>query len=331
MINEEKGYFFDGPFAEYCLMYVDYKKALGYKFQASSYYRLRQIDNFFKKYNLEQQILTQKMVDDYVRRRGNESTKTQHQRMSTIRQFALFMNTLGFTHYVFPQTEFVKKLNDFIPYIFTHEEMAKIWFAVDDLKYSPSSPSAHLIYPMLLRMVYSCGLRINEALGLQKSDFNLSYGLITVKKGKNNTTRFIPMSDSLMLYCREYIEQMAFDMNTEGYFYPAPDGRKYNSGSILSGFRNILCSAGIIASQAHAPRVHDLRHTFAVHALEKMVRDGQDIYYALPILQTYMGHRDVESTEKYLRLTSEAYRNIIDSTATMYDDVFPEVSEDESI
>ena len=331
MINKEKAYIFDGPFAEYCAMYVDYKKALGYKFQASSYYRLRQFDDFFKEYKLNQQRLTKKMVDDYVQKRGTESPKTQHQRMSTIRQFARFMNTLGFNYYVFPKSQFVKKSNDYVPYIFTHEEMAQIWPIVDNLGYSPKSPYAHLIYPMLLRMVYGCGLRINEALALQKTDFDLDNGLITVKKAKNNTTRFIPMSDSLTVYCRGYIKKMSFDMNTDGYFYPAPDGWRYNSGSILCGFRNILRKAGIIANNTTVPRVHDLRHTFAVHALEKMVREGQDIYYALPILQTYMGHRDVESTEKYLRLTSDAYSHIINSTATMYHDVFPEVTEDESV
>src|SRR5690625_5524283 len=98
MINKEKEYIFDGPFAEYCSMYVDYKKGLGYKFQTSSYYRLRQIDNYFKKYELKQQLLTQKMVDDYVSRRGNESPKTQHQRMSTIRQLDRKSTRLNSSH-----------------------------------------------------------------------------------------------------------------------------------------------------------------------------------------------------------------------------------------
>lgn len=60
-----------------------------------------------------------------------------------------------------------------------------------------------------------------------------------------------------------------------------------------------------------------------------MVSQGQDIYCALPILQTYMGHQDVESTEQYLRLTSDTYGIIIDSTADIYHNVFPEVEEDE--
>ena len=83
--------------------------------------------------------------------------------------------------------------------------------------------------------------------------------------------------------------------------------------------------AGIFCEGSVGPRVHDIRHTYAVHALEKMINDGQDVYCALPILSAYMGHRGIESTEKYLRLTEEAYVSVIDKAAPFYADVFPEV------
>lgn len=329
MIDTEKEYIFNGPFARYCSMYVDHKKSLGYKFQVSSYYRLRQIDNFFKTYELKNPILTKKMVNDYVSKRGNESTKTQHQRMSTIRQFALFMNTLEFNFYVFPKNEFVKIRDNFIPYIFTHKEISNIWSIIDTLSLAENSEYDTLIYPMLLRMLYGCGLRINEALTLHKTDINLKNGVITINKAKNNITRLVPMSETLTDYCCNYVKKMAFDMKTKGYFYPAPDAQKYKSVSILNDFRRILLKAGIISSGSVNPRIHDLRHTFAVHSLEKMVSQGQDAYSALPILQTYMGHSDIISTEQYLRLTSDAYGIIINLTAGMYQDVFPEVKENE--
>lgn len=329
MIDTEKEYIFNGPFARYCSMYVDHKKSLGYKFQVSSYYRLRQIDNFFKTYELKNPILTKKMVNDYVSKRGNESTKTQHQRMSTIRQFALFMNTLEFNFYVFPKNEFVKIRDNFTPYIFTHKEISNIWSIIDTLSLAENSEYDSLIYPMLLRMLYGCGLRINEALTLHKTDINLKNGVITINKAKNNITRLVPMSETLTDYCCNYVKKMAFDMKTKGYFYPAPDAQKYKSVSILNDFRRILLKAGIISSGSVNPRIHDLRHTFAVHSLEKMVSQGQDAYSALPILQTYMGHSDIISTEQYLRLTSDAYGIIINLTAGMYQDVFPEVKENE--
>src|SRR5690625_6751369 len=101
----------------------------------------------------------------------------------------------------------------------------------------------------------------------------------------------IPMSESLTVYCRYYVKKMVFDMDKEGYFYPAPDGRKYNSGSILCGFRKVLREAGIISSDSTSPRVHDLRHTFSVYSFEKMVSECKDIYFVLKFIYTYMFHR----------------------------------------
>ena len=72
-----------------------------------------------------------------------------------------------------------------------------------------------------------------------------------------------------------------------------------------------------------------IRHTYAVHALEKMIDVGQNVYCTLPILSTYLGHRGIESTEKYLRLTEEAYSNVVDTVAPLYTDVFPEVVDHE--
>jgi integrase len=90
-------------------------------------------------------------------------------------------------------------------------------------------------------------------------------------------------------------------------------------------FKKFMKLAGIFPEGLVGPRVHDIRHTYAVHALEKMINEGQDIYCTLPILSRFLGHRCIESTEKYLRLTKEAYSSIIDATTPLYIDVFPEV------
>ncbi|WP_010677029.1 tyrosine-type recombinase/integrase [Bacillus timonensis] len=328
MKDREKQFVFDGPFKEYCPLFVEYKRNLGYKFGESSFYSLRYMDDFFKKYEMSSLILNKEMVEEYVSRRGNESAKTQHMRMSLIRQFALFMNTLGFNFYIHPK-DLIPISKSFVPYIFTHEEIARILNVVDNLVFTPSSKHYHLIYPMLFRMLYGCGLRINEALSLKKVNVDLENGILTVTKAKNNTSRLVPMSNSLNNYCRKYVLKMGFDMFDDGYFYPSRDNGRYNKTPVYIKFKHFMKTAGIFADNEIGPRVHDIRHTFAVHALEKMVKEEQDIYCALPILCAYLGHRDIESTEKYLRLTEEAYGQIIDSITPLYDGVFPEVKIDE--
>jgi integrase/recombinase XerD len=328
MKDREKHFVFDGPFKEYCPQYVEYKRNLGFTFGESSFYQLRYMDDFFKKYVMPTPVLDKEMVEAYVSRRDNESAKTQHMRMSLIRQFALFMNNNGFCFYVHPK-ELIPISKTFIPYIFTHREIDSILKVVDNLEYTPSSKHYHMIYPMLFRMLYGCGLRINEALSLKKADVDIENGILTVTKAKNNTSRLVPMSRSLNNYCKQYTLKMGFDMYDDGYFYPSRDNGKYNNTPVYIKFKHFMKAAGIFTDNEVGPRVHDVRHTYAVHALDKMVKDGQDLYCTLPILCTYLGHRDIESTEKYLRLTEEAFGQIIDSVTPLYNGVFPEMEIDE--
>ena len=72
------------------------------------------------------------------------------------------------------------------------------------------------------------------------------------------------------------------------------------------------------------PRVHDLRHTFAVNAMDKMVDEGKDLYVALPILSAYLGHESVSATERYVRLTAQRHSKVTDSLSKIITN-WPEV------
>ena len=174
-------------------------------------------------------------------------------------------------------------------------------------------------------MLYGCGLRINEALSLKQSEVDLVNGILTISKAKNGTSRLVPMSSSLTDYCKHYAKNMNITMHSDDYFYPSRDGGKYHRTPVYLKFKQFMKLAGIFSEGSVGPRVHDIRHTYAVHAFEKMINEGQDVYCTLPVLSTYLGHRGIESTEKYLRLTEQAYGSIISAMAPLYTNVFPEV------
>ena len=95
------------------------------------------------------------------------------------------------------------------------------------------------------------------------------------------------------------------------YFFPAPDGGFYDTSTIYDIFRKCLFDAGIPhRGRGKGPRLHDLRHSFAVHILNKWSSEGKDIYTCLPILRTALGHDRITTTEKYLRLVPEAYMEV---------------------
>jgi integrase len=182
----------------------------------------------------------------------------------------------------------------------------------------------HVFYPFLLRLLYGCGLRISEALNLKLDDIDMSERVIRIEQAKNNNSRLIPLSPSLADALNRYLEQMQYERGYKGFLFVNQHGKPYRSNTVLTRFKRLLAQAGIPAREnGRTPRLHDLRHTFAVHSLDQMVENGMDAYCVLPYLSTYMGHRNISCTEQYLRLTNQSFRHITAATEPMYTGLFP--------
>lgn len=301
----DKPLILDGPFKEWGYKFIEYKRSLGFQYKNGPDKVIRNMDNFFKKYNLKEIKLTKEMVDDFIQKRKNESNNTIYKRQHIIKEFAIFLKNNGFNDVYIFNEKYIDGRTNFIPYIYTHEEINKIFNFMDNLNYCPRSKNQHLVYPVLFRLIYSCGLRINEALSLKIKDVN--DGIISILNSKGNVSRYIPLSNSMNEILNNYILTMKIKDND--YLFPLYNGEKY-SLDISKRFKRIIIKLGI----NNKARIHDLRHTFAVHTLEKMVNEKQDVYCTLPILSKYMGHSKVTSTEHYLRLVESNYKNIIDNS-----------------
>ncbi len=237
---------------------------------------------------------------------------------------------MGYSAYIPSPMDIGKTHRTFIPYIFTHDEIKALFHVLDSLK-TPShsgSPRRKDIIPILFRLLYCCGLRVSEAVKLKGEDVDLENGVLTIKNSKFGKTRYVPLSFETASMCREYAKTRLIGKDGEDWFFAAPDGGHYNIRSIYSMFRQYLWDAGIShGGKGQGPRVHDLRHTFAVHCLQKWVADGEDITTALPRLSAYMGHTDFSATERYLRLTAEVYPEISSLMNKKYGYVIPKMEE----
>ena len=212
----------------------------------------------------------------------------------------------------------------FVPYIFTHEEIERIFQTADRIKSRSVSPHIHKILPVLLRMLYGCGLRVSEALQLTDQDVDLERGILTIRHAKFDQDRLIPMSSSLTEACRSYRATM--HLLPADYFFPARDRSQMSPLTIYNRFREILRISNIAYNgPGKGPRLHDLRHTFAVHTLQSWVKDRNDIYCMLPMLSVYLGHQRSSSTGRYLRLTAEVYPEIVSITSENCGYVIPSV------
>jgi site-specific recombinase XerD len=205
--------------------------------------------------------------------------------------------------------------------------MQTIFKVCDELAPSPRNHNTTVYaIPILIRLLYSTGIRINEALYLTCNDINLHEKYLVLRNCKNGKDRMVPLSDSLAKACEEYFmyRNQFPSIRKEKWFFIKPDGSQMNQGSAYRWFRRILFFANIShGGRGHGPRLHDLRHTFSVHSLVSMSESELDLYYALPILSTYLGHQSLDATDMYVRLTAEMYPDLIKKTSKICSSVFP--------
>lgn len=220
-----------------------------------------------------------------------------------INMFSKFLNNLNYNDVI------VREKNPFhyghyIPYIYTKEELKQI--------FSESKINNNHLY-IALHLLYNCGLRISEVSNLKVKNLNCQDKTILIEKSKNGKTRLIPLGDKIFKLLNKYVMSQNISKN-EYIFYNNKTRLNTNNYYIRTPFRKILKKLGISKKYNNQlPRIHDLRHTFAVHALEQMKRNGFDLYTTLPILSVYMGHTSILETEYYLRLIPEFGNNILTS------------------
>jgi len=239
------------------------------------------------------------------------------------------MVRLGYKAYIFPPAAISIERYSYAPYIFSETELKNIFMVCDRYPVSNVSPNRHLILPLLFRLLYGCGLRISEALNLRIKDIDLNHGILLINDTKFGKERKIPMAETLKNKCFLYIKKNHYLKSRDSFLFPSPYGERYNESTIYKLFREILWSAGI-SHNGKGPRLHDFRHTFAVHCLKKWVLNEEDITNLLPYLSAFLGHNDLRGTQHYLRLTADLYPKIMDSVERNFSNIIPEVSFNEA-
>lgn len=163
-----------------------------------------------------------------------------------------------------------------------------------------------------MQMYYCCGFRRSEVQRLLIGNINLETGKITIIEGKNNVSRIVVASDSLLSNLREYASAYLQGLSNDDFFLYPGQKRKTVENKIYGKYRRLLIKSGITPRKDGGyPRIHDLRHTFCVRALEQMREKGFDLYTSLPMLSTYLGHKRLTETEYYLRLLEDHFSGII--------------------
>jgi integrase/recombinase XerD len=195
------------------------------------------------------------------------------------------------------------------PYVYSTDELRRLIDATSSLHIG-HSPQQAPMYRTLLLLLYGSGLRIGEALGLTLRDVDLIQRIITVRKTKFFKTRLVPIGPKLTRELAAHIERrrrLPMPAGEDSALFTTRTGRPWPYQHVITLFQRVRRAAAIDrpAGELRPPRLHDLRHTAALHRVLAWYRSGKDVQRLLPQLATYLGHVDIKSTQCYLRMTPE--------------------------
>ena len=259
-----------------------------------------------------------------ARQRG-VTPATMHGLAAPVRELARWLGRRGVTAYVLPNGALPRPAR-YVPHIYTDQELAALFAQTDRCRYCAEVPLRHLIMPVLFRTIYACGLRASEARLLRAGDVDTGAGVLQLRDAKGGKDRQVPVSAPLRERLADYHARLLGHPGGD-WFFPGTSGQPLTPGNIGKNFRRFLWQARIPhGGRGHGPRVHDLRHAFAVNNLRSWFARGEDVGALLPVLQAYMGHSSIADTAYYLRLTAESYPHINAQVQHVIGDVVPSVT-----
>lgn len=221
---------------------------------------------------------------------------------------------------------------DYIPYIFSDDELDSIFKSADNLilVYQQTNPYIALEFPVVIRLLYSCGLRIGETLKLKIIDIDFDNGVLHMTHTKGDKHRLVPMNSMMTDIIRSYCMAMGLMGKTEAWLFPSADRENpLSSRSIKHRFERILKDNEISLQSRkryeRGPCLHCMRHVFAFKSFTKSEQSGRPLNDAVPYLSIYLGHDSLEETSKYLKFSSELYPEALESFGTFMEELLPEV------
>jgi len=271
-------------------------------------YTLGDFDSYFAKVGATEKAVTEELVNGWIQHLNTKNhSRTVSNKVSCLRCFLRYLHYCGMPVFM-PQCP--KYYEDYIPYIFSDTEIQKIFQGLDKTAVGSAKKSDFEV-AMLIRILYGCGLRHGEALLLIRSDVDFKRGTLFLRQPKNKKQRIVPMHQSLTKMLLQYCTAMNIYDKPDAFLFPGkkPDIPMTMSCTLVK-FRNLLKKTNIYLPPESGRRgqcVHCLRHLFAVKSFAQAEQNGCPTAESVPYLSVYLGHFDMDGTEKYLKFSSDIF------------------------
>ena len=280
------------------------------------------------KHNVKE--ISEAVIENWIREVSvGISVNTSSQHVHYVRQLLLFLVNSGYKCFI-PGT--VITHDTYVPYLYSDEDLKKIFAVADSMVVSRARKNkyAEKEMPLILRLLFCCGLRVGETVNIKVGDLDFDRDLIIMRVTKKYKQRLVPFGKDLADIIYRYCVGMGILNDSEAYLFPADDTRSHLSTNDVGNYYRVIRElAGINNNKpvknGRGACLHCFRHSFAVRSFDKNERNGIKSIESVPYLSTYLGHDSLYETEKYLKFSG----NYFEDTLTKFDDysgeLFPEV------
>lgn len=275
--------------------FLQYKRYLGYKYKTDEII-IKEIVKYLNDNNID--IITKEVIENYVRLNRNLTQNTIARNIVTFKAFCKYIKQQGIEAYQVSDKIYTREIK-YKAYIYSHDEIKRIYNSLTKaINSNHYSYYCKVIYPIIIKILYQTGMRIGEILNLTINDYDSINGLFHLKQTKNNQERLIVLSDGLNKIINDYTIKFNYKFKFDNRLF------KVSVSSVETYFDKVLSLSNIVKTD-NGPRLHDLRHTFIVHLIEKFINEELDLNVMLPIIQTHVGHQSIKSLTYYFQITND--------------------------
>jgi integrase/recombinase XerD len=282
--------------------YVELKQALGRRFDTSAR-TLQCLDRFLGDQNYRD--LNAAAFQAWCQTHEHVTSGVRRVRMLEVGAFCLYRRRTEPQCFVPDPTSFPPYHQRLKPYIFSEAEVARLLRATSDLKRSPLSPLRPEAIRLAIILLFTTGIRRGELLNLTIGDYDRRESTLHIRQTKFYKSRLLPINSDIAGEIESYLRalgrrKLSVSPDTALIWNPSWGGGAYSGTSLRRSLQPLLQKCRIATAKGKPPRIHDLRHSFAVNALLRWYRAGADVEAKLPLLATYLGHGSAVSTHYYL-------------------------------
>jgi integrase len=287
--------------------YLAMRRALGFKLERSGAL-MAQFVGYLD--SIGATVITTDTAVAWAAQPANASRYWWSQRLAAARLFARYMVNLDPATEV-PSTDLLPASHPrATPFIYSPDDVAALMAAAQA---STNVPLIAATYRTLIAVLAVTGMRVSEAINIDRDDVDLDEGVLVVRKSKFGKSRELVLHPSTVTALRDYgaLRDQTKPWTWTQAWFISSSGARLNYKNVHERFHRVTQSAGLVPRSATCrPRIHDLRHSFAVTTLLNWYRSGVDVQVRLPSLSTYLGHVDPGSTYWYLTATPELMQTV---------------------